>query len=70
MGQALACAACYGARDSKSTEHLATAVWVMVGVTMSVLGGLGAFSFSLWRRAHTPLAPHQQLVSEDLQKYD
>ncbi len=67
---ALACAACFGARDAISTEHLAAAVWVMVAVTMAVLGGIGAFSFSIWRRSTTPLAPHQELVGEDLQKYD
>lgn len=69
-GNAFACAVCFGARDAKSTEHLAAAVWVMVALTMSVLGGIGAFSFNIWRRSNTPLAPHQELVSEDLQKYD
>ena len=66
MGQALACSQCFGAADSKSTEHMAVAIWVLMGVIMSVMGGVGAFSFHLWKHAHTPLEPHQQLIDEDL----
>ena len=69
-GQALACSQCFGAADSKSTEHMAVAIWVMMGVIMSVMGGVGAFSFHLWKHAHTPLEPHQQLTDEDLDQYD
>jgi Na+-driven multidrug efflux pump len=65
-GQALACSQCFGAADSKSTEHMAVAIWVLMGVIMSVMGGVGAFSFHLWKHAHTPLEPHQQLIDEDL----
>lgn len=70
MGQALACATCYGAPDAKSTEHMAIAVWVMMGVIMSVMGGVGAFSFHLWKHAKTPLEPHQQLTDEDFKPYE
>jgi putative Mn2+ efflux pump MntP len=70
MGQALACSVCYGARDAKSTEHMAVAIWVMLGVVMSVMGGVGAFGFSIWRHANTPLEPHQELTNEDLDKYE
>jgi hypothetical protein len=70
MGQALACSVCYGARDGKTTEHMAVAIWVLMGVVMSVMGGVGAFSFHLWRHAHTPLEPHQELTDEDLDQYD
>jgi putative Mn2+ efflux pump MntP len=69
-GQALACSVCYGARDAKSSEHMAVAVWVMMGVIMSVMGGVGAFSFHLWRHANTPLEPHQELTDEDLDRYE
>jgi hypothetical protein len=34
-----------------------------------VLGGVGAFSFHLWRHATTPLEPHEQLITEDLDRY-
>jgi putative Mn2+ efflux pump MntP len=69
-GQALACSVCYGAKDGKSTEHMAVAIWVLMGVVMSVMGGVGAFSFHLWRLANTPLEPHQELTDEDLDRYD
>jgi hypothetical protein len=70
MGQAIACSVCFGARDAKSTEHMAVAVWVMMGVIMSVMGGVGAFGFHIWRHANTPLEPHQELTDEDLDKYE
>ena len=70
MGQAIACSVCFGARDAKASEHMAVAVWVMMGVIMSVMGGVGAFGFHLWRHANTPLEPHQELTDEDLDKYE
>ena len=70
IGQGMACSTCMGARDSKSTEHMAIAIWVMMGAIMSVLGGVGAFGFSIWRHANTPLEPHQELTQEDFEKYD
>ena len=69
-GPALACSFCYGAPDAKSTEHMAVAIWVMMGLVMSVMGGVGAFSFHLWKHANTPLEPHQQLTDEDLKPYE
>ncbi len=69
-GQALACATCMGAKDSKTTAHMAIAVWVMLGAVLSVLGGVSAFGIHLWRHASTPLEPHEQLIDEDLAKYD
>ena len=68
--QALACATCMGAKDSKTTAHMAIAIWVMIGAVMSVLGGVSAFGVHLWRHASTPLEPHEQLIDEDLGKYD
>ena len=70
VGRALACSQCFGAPGSKSTEHMAVAVWVMMGVIMSVMGGVGAFGFHIWRHANTPLEPHQELTDEDLDKYE
>lgn len=70
LGQLDACSFCYGAPDSKSTEHMAVAIWVMLGLVMSVMGGVGAFSFHLWKHANTPLEPHQQLTDEDLKPYE
>ena len=70
IGQAMACSVCYGAPGAKSTEHMAVAIWFMLGAIMSVLGGIGAFTFRLWRHANTPLEPHQELANEDFAEYD
>ena len=70
VGQALACSFCYGAPDAKSTEHMAVAIWVLMGIVMSVMGGVGAFSWHLYRHANTPLEPHQELTDEDLKPYE
>lgn len=66
----LACATCMGAKDSQTTAHMAVAIWVMIGAVMSVLGGVSAFGVHLWRHASIPLEPHEQLIDEDLAKYD
>src|SRR6266571_3835425 len=68
--QAMACPFCYGAKDGKSTEHMAVAIWFLFGAVMSVIGGIGAFSFHLWRHGRMPLEPHQELTEEDLEKYE
>jgi hypothetical protein len=63
--QVSACPFCYGAKDGKSTEHMAVAIWFLFGAVMSVLGGIGAFSYSIWRHARTPAPQHEKLI-EDL----
>jgi putative Mn2+ efflux pump MntP len=68
--QALACPFCYGAKDGKSTEHMAVAIWFLFGAVMSVLGGIGAFSFHLWRHGRMPTEPYQEITEEDLSKYE
>ena len=68
--QALACPFCYGAKDGKSTEHMAVAIWFLFGAVMTVIGGIGAFSFHLWRHGRMPVEPHQELTQEDLSKYE
>ncbi|HKP93618.1 MAG TPA: hypothetical protein VJS88_06955 [Chthoniobacterales bacterium] len=65
-----ACSFCYGAPGSKSNEHMAVAIWVLLGIVMSVMGGVGAFSWHLYRHANTPLEPHQQITDEDLKPYE
>ena len=68
--QAMACPFCYGAKDGKTTEHMAVAIWFLFGAIMAVMGGIGAFSLHLYRQGRAPLEPHQQLTEEDLDKYD
>jgi hypothetical protein len=70
VGQALACAVCFGARDSKTTQSMAVAIWFLMAAVMSVLGGVGAFGFHLWKHGRMPLEPHQELTEEDLKPYD
>ena len=70
INQALACPFCYGAKDGKSAEHMAVAIWFLFGAVMSVLGGIGAFSFHLWRHGRVPPAPYQEITEEDLSKYE
>src|SRR6266513_2372969 len=68
--QALACPFCYGAKDGKSTDHMAIAIWFLFGAVLSVMGGIGAFSFHLWRHGRMPAEPHEELTEEDLSKYE
>jgi len=68
--QASACPFCYGAKDDKSTKHMAVAIWFLFGAVMSVLGGIGAFSFQIWRHGRMPPEPYQTLTDEDLEKYE
>jgi hypothetical protein len=70
LAQAVACPFCYGAKDGKSTEHMAVAIWFLFGAVMSVVGGIGAFSFSIWRHSRMPLEPHQALNDENLDRYE
>ena len=68
--QTFACAVCSTAPDSKSGQSMAMAIWFLMAAVMSVLGGVGLFSFHLWRRARAPLEPHQLLTEENLEQYD
>jgi putative Mn2+ efflux pump MntP len=68
--QALACPFCYGAKDGKSTQHMAIAIWFLFGAVLAVVGGIGAVAFSIWRHGRMPLEPHQQLAEEDLAEYE
>ena len=67
---AVACPFCYGAKDGKTTEHMAVAIWFLFGAVMSVLGGIGAFSFHLWRHGRMPAEPYEELSEEDLTRYE
>ena len=48
----------------------AIAIWALMFIVMSVLGGIGAFSFHLWRCARHQLEPYEQLIEEDLSQYE
>ena len=67
---ALACSVCFAEPGSRSAKSMAMAVWFLMGAVMAVLGGVGLFSFHLWRHGRMPLEPHQELIDEDLKEYD
>jgi hypothetical protein len=68
--QLAACPFCYGAKEGKQAENMAVAIWFLFGAVMTVLGGIGAFSFHLWRHAKMPVEPYQELTDDDLSKYE
>jgi putative Mn2+ efflux pump MntP len=70
VADAFACAVCFGARDSKTGESMAMAIWFLLAAVMAVLAGISAFGFHIWRHSRMPLEPHQELAEEDLEKYD
>ncbi|MBV9009809.1 MAG: hypothetical protein JO354_11690 [Verrucomicrobia bacterium] len=75
LAQTFACQACFGdyrgvtGGPPANIQHMAIAVWLMMAFTGCVFGGLGAFSFCLWRRSRMPLQPHEKLAEEDLSQY-
>ncbi|MDQ2866885.1 MAG: hypothetical protein M3R59_00500 [Verrucomicrobiota bacterium] len=74
--QMLACSTCFGNYQAiggpppANIQHMAMAIWILMFFVMSVLGGVGAFSFHLWRLGRMPVEPHQQLIDEDLSRYE
>jgi hypothetical protein len=76
LTQTFGCSTCFGnygdvgGPPPANIQHLAVAIWVMMFVVMSVLGGIAAFSFHLWRQARMPMDPYDQLIEEDLSQYE
>lgn len=70
LTETFACAVCSAAPESTTAQSMAVAIWVLMAIVMSVLGGVSAFGFHLWRHGRMPLEPHQQLTQEDLEQYD
>ncbi len=75
FGCASACSTCFGnyaelgGPPPGNIQHLAMAIWALLFVVMTVLGGVGMFSLHLWRMSRTPMEPHEELAEEDLSKY-
>ena len=75
FSQGLACSTCFGdyrgvtSGTPPNVQHMAIAIWVLMFIVMSVLGGVGAFTFHLWRHSRMPIEPHQELAEEDLSQY-
>jgi hypothetical protein len=75
LSQAPACSTCFGdyrgvtGGTPSNVQHMAIAIWVLMFIVMSVLGGVAAFSFHLWRHGRMPIEPYQELAEEDLSQY-
>lgn len=46
----LACATCFGAKNSISVHALNMAILTLLGIVLFVLGGFGLFFLSIWKR--------------------
>ena len=75
LAQSFGCATCFGDYRALGTppppnvQHMAIAIWLLMGIVMLVLAGVGAFSFHLWRHSRAPIQPHELLAEEDLSQY-
>lgn len=47
--QSIACPVCFGDKDSQTTQAAAQSILVLLGVTIGVLGSLGAFALRIRR---------------------
>jgi len=57
---ASACTVCMGDPTSNTAKAANAAIFLMLGVLFTVFGLLGAFAYSLYRRAKSPLPPHAE----------
>ena len=59
---ARACDACMGGKDPTIRPAVNGAIFFMLGLVASMATGVGFFMRYLSKRAHLPLAPHEELV--------
>ncbi len=59
---ARACDACMGAKDPTIRPAVNGAIFFMLGLVAAMATGVGFFMRYLAKRAHTPMAPHEELV--------
>jgi len=59
---ARACDQCMGGRDPAIRPAVNGAIFFMLGMVAMMATGIGFFMRYLTKRAHMPLAPHEQLV--------
>ena len=62
---AAACTVCMGESNSQVAGAMNAAIFMMLGLTGSMLAGLGGFAFYLRKRANAPLPPHLEFVTKD-----
>ena len=59
-----ACTVCMGDSNSNIAGAANGAIFLMLGAIGSMLAGLAAFGFYLYKRANAPIPPHLALVEE------
>jgi hypothetical protein len=64
MNGLIGCAVCYGAAGAPVTQAMDMAILFLLGVILSVLGGVGAFAFYLKRQGAMPLPPHEEIAQQ------
>jgi hypothetical protein len=63
-GTASACSVCMGDPNSAAAGATNGAIFLMLGFIGTMLTASGGFGFYLYKRAHTPIPPHLELVEE------
>ncbi len=61
---ASACSVCMGDPNSNIARGANAAIFLMLGVLAAIFGLLGAFAFTLYRRAKLPLPPHAEFDAD------
>lgn len=59
---ASACDACMGGKDPTIRPAVNWAIFFMLGLIVSMATGIGLFMRYLAKRAHMPMAPHDELI--------
>lgn len=59
---AAACSVCMGDPGTRSAGAINAAIFIMLGFVALILGSVGAFAFTLYRRSKTPVPPHVELA--------
>jgi len=61
---ASACTVCMGDPNSTAAGATNSAIFLMLGIIGTMLTASGGFGLYLYKRAHTPIPPHIELVEE------
>lgn len=65
----LACSVCMGASDSPVAPAINAAIFLLMGFVGSMLTGVVAFGFYLFRRSKMPRPPHEQFLQPGAQAH-
>ena len=69
-GTASACSVCMGDPNSAAAGATNSAIFLMLGIIGTMLAASGGFGLYLYKRAHTPIPPHLELVEEMSEQAD